>query len=280
MDPEIIFAAAATLFGQDAAKRTAIQDVYQGAAAYDQAGIDEVLRAFDSKHLIRLSLNGQTAQATLAGKTAFEDGSLVTLTLGTKFLIEQSRDAVVHLIVEGTEGESGGSGFFSAEFENCVVTAAHVVRDRTVLRIEDRQGNIISRRPNGVILGPHELDIALIRCPAPAGVRPLQIEWRPEAIEPLNEVLILGYPPFPNHHPALFHASANIHATAIDYHGKNKLVISSVTRPGCSGAPVISAGGFVVGIVEQANTLEQLNDNLTFFTATLARHASEIIISP
>jgi len=280
MDPEVIFAAAATLFGPDAAKTTAVQDVYQGAAAYDQADIDEVLRAFDSKHMIRLSLNGQTAQATLAGKTAFEDGSLATLTLGTRFLIEQSRDAVVHLIVEGTQGESGGSGFFAAEFENCVVTAAHVVRDRAVLRIEDRQGNVICRRPDGVILGPHELDIALVRCQTPVGVRPLQIEWRPEAIEPLNEVLILGYPPFPNHHPALFHASANIHAAAVDYQGKNKLVISSVTRPGCSGAPVISAGGFVVGIVEQANTLEQLNENITFFTATIARHVSEIIIAP
>ena len=276
MNPVIISAVAGVIFAPHAAETMTTDEVYQAAAAYAQVELDEVLRAFETKHLVRLSLNGQTTQATLSGKIAFEDGSLAALVLGPRYIVEQFGHAVVHIIVEGGQGESGATGFFSTEFDGYIVTASHVIRDREVLRVEDREGNIISQGPHEVIVGPRDLDIALIVCQKPDGIRPLQIEWRPEMIEPLNEVLILGFPPFANHYPALFHTAATVHATPLDYRRRNKLVISSITRPGCSGGPVISLGGFVVGIVEQENNLEQFNANHTFYTATAARHVSEI----
>lgn len=277
MDPAIIAAVAAILFAPDAPRNLPVQKVYRLAPAHDRVELDDVLRALAEKRMIRLSLDGITAQPTIAGKTAFEDGSLTGVVLGLAYVADQLRDAVVHIIVESPSGESGATGFFVAEYDGCIVTAAHAVRNRDVLRIEDRGGNIISRQPETVLFGPPELDIAVIRCPMPEGTAPLRIEWRPELIEPLDEVLILGYPPFPNHQPALFHARASIHATPLDYRGRKKLVISSITRPGCSGGPVISIGGFVVGIVEQENNLEQANTTHTFFTATVAHYLSEIM---
>jgi len=277
MTPETIISVADILFAPGPPTTVSIVDIYGAFALQDRDEIEDTVRALHDNKLARLALDGSTIRPTSIGKVAAEDGSILPLVLGTEYIVRQFRGAVVHIIVEGAQGESGGTGFFSADFENFIFTASHVVRDHEILRVEDTSGNLIARAPFDPVLGPDALDLAAIRCQMPNGVTPLKVEWRREMIEPLDQVVILGYPPFPNHFPALFHARAEVHAIASDYRGREKLFLSSVTRPGCSGGPVIGARGFVVGVVEQENTLELPGGVHTQFTATLALYARELV---
>jgi hypothetical protein len=277
MDFASLLTISSIFYTPDATNSIAVAEIYRLAAPYDVAVVDESLRALAAKGLIRLSLNGEMAYPTLAGKRANDERSVPALVLGSRFISERFGSAVVHIIADGPAGESGATGFFSADFENSIVTASHVLQGHTLLRIEDSRGNIICDRPTEVLIGPQELDIAVIRCPTPEGVNAIQIEWRPEEIRPLDQVLVLGYPPIPNHQPALFHAVAAIHAITTDYRERSKLVVSSITRPGCSGGPLISERGFVVGIIEQENNLVVEQQTYAFFTATLAHYIMELM---
>jgi V8-like Glu-specific endopeptidase len=69
-------------------------------------------------------------------------------------------------------------------------------------------------------------------------------------LRPLEELLIFGYPPYPNRLPALHHSRAELHAITQDFRNeRDSLIISSVTRPGSSGGPVLSERGFATGVV-------------------------------
>ena len=275
MTPEMITLISGILFAPGPPATVNVGDIYHTLALQDRDETEDILRALQDKKLARLALDGSTIKPTSLGKAAAEDGSILSLVLGMDYTVRQFRGAVVHIIVESAQGESGGTGFFSADFDNSIVTASHVVRDREIRRIEDVSGNVIARAPLQAVLGPEALDLAVIRCQMPGGVTPLRIEWRPEMIEPLDQVLVLGYPPLANHLPALFHARAEIHAISSDYRGRRKLFLSSVTRPGCSGGPVISTRGSVVGVTEQENTLELPGGVFTQFSATLALYTRE-----
>ncbi|MGD0469967.1 MAG: serine protease [Terriglobales bacterium] len=277
MDFTSLLAVSSIFYSQGAPYSIPVEEIYALAAPFDAAVVDETLRALGAKGLVRLSLDGRIAYSTLAGKVANDEGSVAALVLGSRYISETFGPAVVHIIVDGPAGERGGTGFFSGDFENSIVTAAHVLHGRTMLRIEDSRGNLLSRGPFQIRAASEEIDIAVIQCLTPEGVKPLQIEWRPEEIRPLDQVLVLGYPPIANHQPALFHAVATIHAIPTDYRGRSKLVVSSITRPGCSGGPLISERGFVVGIIEQENNLVVEHQTYAFFTATLAQYITEFV---
>jgi S1-C subfamily serine protease len=277
MDPTAILEIAALLYRSNTHPSIKISELYDLASPRGIEEVDEIVSALAERKLLRLSLSREIAYLVLSGKVAYEDGSLLALIFGTRYIVDLYRGAVVHIIVSGSEGESGATGFFSADFPNTIVTAAHVVQDRAVIRVEDCSRKTIRDAGFEVVAGPPSLDIALIRCQMPEDVKPIQIEWRPEMIQELDHVLILGYPPFPRHQPALFHAVAEVHAIAKDYGGgREKLIVSSITRPGCSGGPVISERGFAVGVIEQENMSQTGNQTYSFFSATMAHFVREL----
>lgn len=277
MDLDSLIAISSIFYAPDARLSIAVEEIYPLVPGFEMADVDETLRSLAEKGLIRLSLDGRTAFSTLSGKKANDEGSVPSLVLGTRYVSNTFGPAVVHIVVTGPNGESGATGFFSSDFENSIITAAHVLRERTLVRIEDSERNTIHEGPFAAPTMSEEVDIAVINCPTPENVKPLQIEWRPEEIEPLDAVLVLGYPPIANHQTALFHAVAHIHSIPTDYRGKSKLVVSSITQPGCSGGPLISERGFVVGIIEQENILVVERQTYSFFTATPAHRITEFM---
>ena len=69
----------------------------------------------------------------------------------------------------------------------------------------------------------------------------------------LDRTLTLGYPPFRGMREApLIAQTGEINAIAHDWQGAENITISSITRPGNSGGPVISKEGYIVGIVVSA----------------------------
>ena len=186
--------------------------------------------------------------------------------------------ATVHIIVTGINGENAGSGFFCTSYPNWIVTAAHVVAAREILRINNLRGEVIALPPFEVVTPVNELDLALIRCGCPVGVRPIRIEWRRNAVVPMEPLIVLGYPSLPNLLPGLDHIGAEVRQIARDFRDERDfLVISSVTLPGSSGGPVLTRRGRAVGIVEQDNIREQVGQNtIHAFTATPALYLQEL----
>ena len=136
------------------------------------------------------------------------------------------------------------------------------------------RGNLAER-----VLGPNDLDLALIRCDPAPDVIPIRIEWRPELIRPPQNLLILGYPPFPNRLPALHHSHAELHAVTQHLgNDRDSLIISSVTPPGFSGGPVLSDRGLAIGVVEQQNIIHLAHAPLAYFSAVPARYCRELPI--
>lgn len=103
---------------------------------------------------------------------------------------------------------------------------------------------------------------------------PLAIEWREDMIRPMQQLIIMGYPEYPLHHPALHRSRAELHATTAKFGVPfSSFIISSVTRPGFSGGPVISERGRVIAIVEEENIGENENRHPNaFFSAVPARY--------
>jgi len=88
----------------------------------------------------------------------------------------------------------------------------------------------------------------------------------------MQPLIILGYPEYPLHQPALHHSRAELHAVSGKFGTPYRsMIISSVTRPGFSGGPVISERGRVIGIIEEENIGENENRHpLAFFSAVPA----------
>lgn len=232
--------------------------------------IGEALGLLEQHHLIRSTFQRESLQLTPRGLSAVDDGSVLNLVLGAEYTDTRSGPATVHIIVRGAQrDESGGTGFFSADYPGWIITAAHVVRDREVLRVEDRDSVILSRGPFETRFGPEQLDIAFLSCAPGNDVVPLAIEWRNEMIRPMQQLIILGYPEYPLHLPALHHSRAELHAITAKFGTPYRsYIISSVTRPGFSGGPVISERGKVIAIVEEENIAQNENQHPNaFFSA-------------
>ena len=276
---ELIQLVTAYLNGRPRGELVRLAQIYGALADREAVEIDEVLDRLKAHRLVRATLQGDAVQLTPDGVAATADGCVPELVLGQQYITEHLRPAVVHIIVRtANHDEAGGSGFFCADYAGYIATAAHVVQGHEILRIENHAREVIAQSPLVAHVGPELVDIALIRCEPPPGLAPIRIEWRREALRVPQDLLILGYPPYPNRLPALHVSRAELHSVTQDFSGeRDSLIISSVTRPGSSGAPVISERGFAIGVVDQENIAERLNERpLSFFTATPTRYFREV----
>ena len=216
MDPETIKIVSAIIFKRPAGEKIDLENVRLIAGQLGAPEIDAVLGAMETRNLISIDVRRRIASAKPDGIAAFASQCIPELLLGERYILAQYRPAVVHVIVSGSEGEAGGTGFFCADYPGFVVTASHVVHDRKILRIEDHDGHVIRTDPMGIVLGPKDIDIALVDCDVPASVRPLRINWRTDQPTELDKVLILGYPFIPNHMPSLFCARGEVNSLTTD----------------------------------------------------------------
>jgi S1-C subfamily serine protease len=277
MDTDAIMAVADILFAADAPESFPTDSFRSALPQFAEGEIDEVLTKLRDSKLIRSGFDYTRVFPRVEGKEASQDGSLLAVCFGDEYIFAQSRDAVVHVIVESDAVEHGATGFFCVDYPGMIVTADHVVGGRNVVRIEDHRGGVVSTSPMEIVFGVDGIDIALIRCALPDSTKPLKIEWRQEKTLAPFDVLVMGYPPIAGHRPALYQARGAVTSNPQDYYLNSKLGLSDVTHGGCSGGPVISKRGFVVGVIEQENTLEQGGRTHVFRTATPAYYAGRLI---
>jgi S1-C subfamily serine protease len=277
--PELINLIAQFLYDQPPGESVRLAPIYDLLPGRDEVEIGEALNRMRQQLLVEASSPNDLIRLSLAGRQAWNDHSVVEQTLGLEYVCELYSSATVHIIVTGDHGESGGSGFFSADHPGWIVTADHVLRNRDVLRIANRLGETIALPPfekllqHGAELG-FRPDLALVRCDCPTDVNPIRIEWRPEAIRPMDRLLVLGYPSLPGLRPQLDHVMADLRQVGTDFRNEwESLVISSVTLPGSSGEPVLSRRGKAIGVVERENIAERLGEApVHTFTASPARY--------
>jgi hypothetical protein len=253
-----------------------VDELHANLGGHDQLDIDYALHLLRQADLIRSTFQGDRVQITPDGRAAVDDNAVLALALGPDYIFESCSAGTVHIIVRGeNREESGGSGFFCGDYPGWIVTAAHVISGREILRIEDQNGAVISDAPRETLIARNEVDIGAVRCPSPQNATALRIEWNQQFIRTMGALVVLGYPPYPGHHPALHHATAELHSKPKRL-GSDlvSLIIASVTRPGFSGGPVLNERGRVIGIVEQENTLERENQHpIAYFSAIPAEYS-------
>jgi Trypsin-like peptidase domain len=174
--------------------------------------------------------------------------------------------------------ESGGTGFFCADYPDQIITAAHVLSERTVKNIWSCFGEEIPLTGGAVGIGGNGLDLAALECQMPTGIEPMRVvEWNLSAVVPGAGLTVFGYPKIALHLPSLYQSTAELHSIAEKYSfPRRSLIISSTTHPGCSGGPVLDLHGFVIGVVEQENALEQRTGISAYFSATPAYYLREV----
>jgi hypothetical protein len=268
------------LFEQPPDQQIPLDQLYRALPDYDQVTIGDVLHRMHMQHLIEATFQNDPIRLSRDGREAWNDGSIVELTLGIQYVCDRYGPATVHVVVMGVNGEFGGSGFFSADYPDRIVTAAHVLRGKNILHIDNLNGQVIAEPPFIAVIPENEddVDLALIQCNCPVGINPIRIEWRDDAIRGLEPLIVLGYPPLPNLRPGLDHIRAELRQIAPNFRDeRDSLVISSVTLPGSSGGPVLTRRGRAVGVVEQQNIGEYQGQNvIQAFTATPARYLTKL----
>jgi hypothetical protein len=256
-----------------------IDDLYGAFPHEETFVIDSALKKMEAQDLLSLDLKGPKVRALGHGKVCFEQDCIPQVVLGRDYISKKFSTAVVHIIVSGLNNEeSGGTGYFCADYPDQIITAAHVLSGRTVKNIRNRFGDEIPLTGGDVRIGGNGLDLAALQCRMPAGIEPIRVEWNQGAAAPGAGLTVFGYPKIALHFPSLYQSTAELHSIAEKYSSpRRSLIISSTTHPGCSGGPVLDLRGFAIGIVEQENTLEQKAGISAYFSATPAYYLRELL---
>jgi hypothetical protein len=258
-----------------------IEDVYDALPEERASAIDSALKKMDALELISLELKKPSIRTLGHGKACFEQNCVPEVILGADYIAKKYRKAIVHIIIERSDGvESGGTGFFWADYLHQLVTAGHVVNGHRIKRIEDSDGNSIAFTGEQVKVGPPDLDLAMVACEMPAGVEPLRVEWKINAVSLGAGLIVFGYPKIAFHHPSLYQSRAELHAIPRRYSSPRDSLIISGTHPGCSGGPVVDLRGFAIGVIEQENVIEHQSGANVYFSATPACYLRELISLP
>ena len=255
-----------------------VEEIYRAMDREDELAIDAALKKLERAEVISLDLRGAKVGLLGHGRSLCASGAIAEVVLGRDYIAKRLGPAVVHIIVKNSSGdESGATGFLPAFPWKSLVTAAHVLREKTLVKIVCSDGSEIRREHcDPPLYGPDDLDLAIVRCEPPTGVDPIPIEWRKRSASPLADLITFGYPRIAWVQPGLHHATAQLHQTATRYSQRDSLIISSA-QPGCSGGPVIDERGYVIGVIEQENISEELGKTTSFFCATPAHYLAELM---
>ena len=155
---------------------------------------------------------------------------------------------VVHITGHARNGRIGnGTGFLIND--NTVLTCRHVVTEMT----PDEKLLIEGKEYAYSVQTHKQYDIALLVLNGTVD----SVKTFPAFSDArtLDEVIIMGYPPIPgSDNDYLLSQKGEVNSIVYDYlSGTNNLVLSSITRPGSSGGPVISKTGYIVGMVTKIN---------------------------
>jgi S1-C subfamily serine protease len=242
---------AAYLYGQGHRGTSFDRAEIVGALLEDAASIDQALRRLNTAGIIEYDERRERIDLRPWGRYCHEHGCVTEVVFGLGYSDMKYAKAVVRIVFRlGNGDEAAGSGFFVADPVNCIITNRHVAENATI-QVESMESEVLFRGPQATILGPEELDLAVIRCPLPDDVTPIRIDWDPQSARPLDPVLVLGYPYVANHEPALHHAQGviNMIARRMVPAERNSLIISDAAGRGCSGGPIINIKGMAVGVV-------------------------------
>jgi S1-C subfamily serine protease len=223
----------------------------------DPAEVDELIQKLDAKEIVLYDAHRNRVLLRSRGRYCYTSNCIPEVVLGLQYCAEKYSSAVVRIAVEKPDGSlAAGTGFFISDVPNRVITNRHVTFNNQIQRIEDQNGNVLHAGHLPSIAGPEDLDLAAIECPMPGGVMPLRLDWEDGSLRRMDEVLVLGYPYVAHHYPALLHAQGRIGMRAKRMSSpeqaiRESLLLTDVAAPGCSGGPVISVRGMVVGVIEQ-----------------------------
>jgi len=242
---------AAHLYGQPHPNNTIeLEEVIRAFPELEAVAVERLLGRLDAREIVEFDDRRQRIRLLPTGRLLNEQQCVAEFVLGLNYSNQRFANAVVRLVVVKPDGsETAGSGFFVAEPPDHVITNRHVAENR-IIQIEDSRGQVLSRGDLPKNLGEEDLDLAAVRCQMPAQIIPIRIDWNREAVRPADNVLVFGYPYVANHEPALLHAQGTINMIARRLGAaRNSLIISDAAARGCSGGPVISITGMVIGIV-------------------------------
>ena len=242
-------------------------------AAEDE--VDDLVHRFVQAGLLGFSPSTSTVRLNSVGKTTFELGCSSERVLGPPYIRSTYSEAVLHIVVMTPNGdEAGGTGFF-IDRSGLLVTARHVVYGNSIIRIEDIHQNVVSQNVSVLWIGEEPLDLALLQTDTYSPERPFRyIEQIP--YEPLDKLLIFGYPPYAGHGVALHVSTGEILSIPNQLTGgRQSLIISNAVAPGCSGGPVVNSGGIPVGVIAQENQLHLSGQPTGFLSATPIRYLKE-----
>ena len=160
-------------------------------------------------------------------------------------LVPRVTPSVGFVLARGADGQPVESGTAFAINQGILVTALHVIVEADRLSVQFPGGDVT---PVDVAAIDTEHDIALLRLPgAPQpGPHPLAV-GSSNALQLGMPVAVVGYPLPAPEHPTLTVTQGIISAIRRD---PEYVQIDAPINPGASGGPVITADGYVIGIVD------------------------------
>ena len=200
--------------------------------------------------------------------------------LGMEYVRELYQPFIVR--IEGFYKESNVSATGSGVLidKNTILTCAHNINDLNDHKIFVGEKELQIKEKK--IHGKH--DIGIIKIEDYQDLKKFPYFGKPKE---LDRTLTLGYPPLTCMTEAVLVAQrGEINAISKDWNNGENIIISSITRPGNSGGPVVSEEGFIVGIVVNAGySIDEIdcdknvksNNNAPFYNAISSNEIVKII---
>ncbi len=223
----------------------------QSVPSSDQTVLNDTIHCLHASGLARVQFVQGVLDKTPRGLQAFISDTYLAEIFGLSYIVRRSKAAITHLIVEGrSKPETGATAFYCADVGGRLVTAAHNVKGRKILRIEDQSGKVHHSGSAEISQIIDDLDLAIIEVAAPPNLDCLSVEWDQEAIDSPMGLHVFGYPQIPQQSiPALICRTGELAGVGQDFYRRTSYIVSAVTTLGFSGGPAINAKGLVIGVV-------------------------------
>ena len=216
------------------------------------AWIEPAIEKLRQADLIAAGFLETSIKRTGPGLKAFLSNTYLALALGKNYVLGIAKSAIVHVVVSGKKDKpTGGTGFYCADVGNRLVTAAHNVEGREILKVDDGNEKVFHAPPINIQSIIKGLDLAILDVVAPEGTHCLDVEWDKDEILPLSPLYVVGFPQIPMQVVVpMTHRSTELAGSGLDQKRRETYLIQNVTSPGFSGGPAINLRGRVVGVVQ------------------------------